>query len=226
MVIFAIITAKVFIFVCWNYGPSSDTLDTLSERVYNITGRKISTLSFVGGEFFVSTCSSLSTSIQNPNKTFGSGFYHCVTHVGFVLTCCVTMGVCTCNFYSWYKKKLDEKIVSNTTRLQQKKLFLLLILQVKPIINSQENFKTITPLVFSMSPALAVTAFTFFSIDVTDATNYILSFMLTITQLMDPIWIFAFITDYRDALFCRNKESYQNATYVTENIMPNAQQRQ
>ena len=54
MILFAIATAEGFLFVCWNFGPSYETLDILAERVFNITGKDVHSLSFVGGEFFVS----------------------------------------------------------------------------------------------------------------------------------------------------------------------------
>lgn len=54
MIIIAISTAVFFSWICSTFGPSNETLDLLAARVYNITGKDVHTLSFVGGEFFVS----------------------------------------------------------------------------------------------------------------------------------------------------------------------------
>lgn len=85
------------------------------------------------------------------------------------------------------------------------------------------EIQTITPLLFSLFPALIMASLTSFSLELPGHMNYLLSFIITLPQLLDSIWILVFIRDYRDTLLCRQENrSAREMMYAMREIMPSS----
>jgi hypothetical protein len=76
-------------------------------------------------------------------------------------------------------------------------------------------FQTMTPFIFSYLPILTSFIFSNFLIDLPYSVNLLLSCMIHVAQLLDPIWMFTFVREFREPFRCLYTKRISTVVSIT-----------